>query len=233
MPSKALFLLPILFLIMVKTHAMTPQDDIKEQVRQFALNEVESVMSNFDEVQVDMAYLDRRIKLQTCENPVNIEKRYGQVNQGRITVEISCDSPAYWKIRTPVRIQIFKDIIVATDLLRKEHLIQADDIIMKRQDITHAAKGYYELPEEIIGKVVYRTIRQGTIIKPSMIKEPTLIERGDIVNIISQGKGITVRTKGIALKEGIKGELITVKNPTSNRTIEAVVTSKGTVSVSL
>lgn len=233
MPSNALLFIPLFFLIVIKAHASDFAADLKEQVRQFALAEAESVLTHFDEIEVDMAYLDRRIRLRECQEPVSIEKRYGHVSQGRITVEISCQKPQYWKIRTPVKIQIFKDIFVATNLLRRGHIVQDNDITLKSQNIAHATKGYFEFPEDLIGKVVYRTIRQGTIIKPSMIKEPLLVERGNTVNIISHRQGITVKSKGVALADGTKGELIPIKNVSSNRTIEGVVTARGTVRVSL
>jgi len=235
MSLKHYLIAPIFFLVVTKLHANTTTniESLRQSIELFAEKRINEVLTHYDEFQVNLSYLDHRLKIRPCNMPVQISKRYGHVTQGRITVEVSCQSPVSWKIRIPVSIKIFKDIYITRDLLKRGDTIQSKDIMLSRQDITHSSRGYFESPENLIGKVVYRTMRQGTIIKPSMVKEAVLIKRGNTVNIISSGKGLLVKSSGIAMKDGIKGEVIPIKNKKSKRTIDAVVTSAGTVHVNL
>ncbi len=235
MSLKYYLIAPIFCLVAIKSHANTSVsiDEIRQSIELFTEERINAVLTNYDEFQINLSYLDHRLKIKPCDQPIQVSKRYGHVNQGRITVEVSCQSPVNWRIRIPVTIQIFKDIFVTSDLLKRGETIQSRDIMLSRQDITHSSRGYFENSENLIGKVVYRTMRQGTIIKPSMVKEAILVKRGNTVNIISSGHGILVKSRGIALRDGIKGELIPIKNKKSKRTIEAVVTSVGTVNVNL
>ncbi len=229
--------IPVFCLVAVKTQAnvnkTTSIQQIRQEIELFVQAKVDEVLTNYDEVQINISYLDKRLKMKACDQPIQISKRYGHINQGRMTVEVSCQKPVNWRLRVPVNIKVFKDIFITNDLLKRGQTIGQQDIMLSRQDITHDARGYFESDHELIGKVVYRTMRQGTIIKPSMIREATLIKRGSTVDIISSGNGIMVKSSGIAMKDGIKGEIITIKNKKSKRTIDGRVTAAGTVQVNL
>lgn len=63
-----------------------------------------------------------------------------------------------------------------------------------------------------------------------LVKE-RLIQKGDLVDMQVKTENMLVSARGRALGDGAMGETIRVTNASSNRTIDAVVTGKGTVSV--
>lgn len=226
--------MPVLYLATLKSHANTTSiDAIKEAVTNFVGQDVQALYPNNDDYKVTLGYLDSQLNLATCDHPLYVSKRHGEVNQGRLSVDVRCESPTAWKISLPVQIQIFKTVAVSSELLTKGKIVQASDIALIKQNIAALSQGYYERPEDIVGKVVTRPISQGTLIKPSMLQEAILVKRGSAVNIISQGKGIRVQALGTAMQDGTKGQTVTVKNKSSNLTVEGEVTSADTVVINL
>jgi flagella basal body P-ring formation protein FlgA len=56
-----------------------------------------------------------------------------------------------------------------------------------------------------------------------------MVERGQQVVMIAQQDGIEARTMGEAMKKGRKGEMIKVKNTSSERVVTAIVDGMGVV----
>ena len=231
---KFLLFVPVLYLAVLKSHAnTTSMDELKNAVTDFVKQDVQTLYPNNDDYNVVLGYLDSQMNLTSCAHHLSISKRHGEVNQGRLSLDIRCESPTAWKISLPVQVQIFKTVAVSSELLSKGKIIQLSDIALIRQNITTLSQGYYENPNDIIGKVISRPISQGTLIRPSMIQEAVLVKRGSAVNIVSQGKGIRVQALGIAMQDGIKGQTVTVKNKASNLTVEGEVLSSDTVVINL
>jgi flagella basal body P-ring formation protein FlgA len=60
---------------------------------------------------------------------------------------------------------------------------------------------------------------------------PQVIQRNEAVTLVYEVPGIVLRVRGKALEAGAVGDIIGILNIQSNRTIQAVVTGPGAVSV--
>jgi flagella basal body P-ring formation protein FlgA len=156
-----------------------------------------------------------------------VENEFGQVSQNNVTIKVSCGQPKQWSLRVPVKIQHLKPVAVSTTLLSKGHVVAANDVNVSKQDVSLISDGYYQDPEQIIGLVVQRTIPAGNIIRQNMVKERVVIRRGELVRMVIQASGFSVEGSGVALTDGIKGQMIRVKNTRSNKIVEAVVQDTG------
>ena len=76
-----------------------------------------------------------------------------------------------------------------------------------------------------------RALSEGTELRPTMLKKPVVIKRGDQTVITAGSGGLLVRMSGKALEDGVLGEQIRVQNLTSKRTIQGEVQSDGSVSI--
>ncbi|HAA83692.1 MAG TPA: flagella basal body P-ring formation protein FlgA [Thermodesulfobacterium commune] len=71
------------------------------------------------------------------------------------------------------------------------------------------------------------------VLRKSFLNEPLLVKRGQEVLIIGKGRGFLVKTKGKALQDGRKGEVIKVRNLTSNKEVLGRVISTNEIEVML
>jgi flagella basal body P-ring formation protein FlgA len=96
-------------------------------------------------------------------------------------------------------------------------------------DIGSLRRGYFTNKDQLEGYLLQRTVKTGQVLTPYIVKAPALIKRGEWVTIISGRKGLTVTSSGEALKDGVLGDQIPVKNLRSNTKIRAWVVKKGVV----
>lgn len=205
-------------------HSLT---ELEQQIYQFVDDHVQGHADKNDEIQAHIGHLDSRLRLKQCETPLKMDIESGHFHQQNFTVKVSCQQPTKWSIRVPVKVHHYKMIAVATEPLPKGHLLSHADINMVKQDVGQIADGYFSSPDKIVGLVLQRNISAGNVIKKNMLKEPTLIHKGETVRMVLQTEGFSIESTGVAQNDGAKGQTIAVKNSRSNRVVEAVVQEPG------
>jgi flagellar basal body P-ring formation protein FlgA len=96
---------------------------------------------------------------------------------------------------------------------------------------TGAAAGPITDAETLVGRRLAVNLAAGRVILARHLEQDWLIAQGAAVAIASGGTGLSVMTAGQALQNGQRGERIAVRNATSGRVIEAVVTGPDIVTV--
>ena len=94
-----------------------------------------------------------------------------------------------------------------------------------------AAPGALALPEDAVGMVARRLLVPGRPIMPGDIGAPSLVKRNEVVALVYQNGGLTIRAEGRALSDGAAGEEVRVMNLGSRQTIVGRVTADGTIEV--
>jgi len=210
------------------THSLTELD---ETIRQFVDDNLQTHFDADSEVQAQIGHLDPRLRLQQCEAPLKTEIESGHLNQQSFTVKVSCPEPTKWSLRVPVKLQHFKMVAVATTPLSKGQVLSDSDVNMVKQNVTQITDGYFSSPDKIIGLEVQRNISAGNIIKRNMLKEPTVIHKGEIVKMVLEAPGFSIEGSGVAQNDGAKGQTIRVRNSRSNKIVEAVVVEAGVTTI--
>lgn len=181
--------------------------------------------------QVSDAQIDARLQLPACDQALDVYAQSGDIKPGRNTIGIRCSGMNSWTIYSTVMIKSFKAVLVLTKQLNKNDRIGPEHLSSENRDVGALQQGYVLNPEDVINKQITRPVAAGTALNRTHYAEPTLIKRGDQVNIQSGRAGLLITSKGIAMMNGIKGQQITVKNATSQRVIQATVENPGVVSV--
>ena len=103
------------------------------------------------------------------------------------------------------------------------------DITWESLNISQIRQSYYTLSEQIIGQEVKRNIGRGSAFINSALDAPTLIKRGESVELQSALGGIQVIANGTALGDGRLGQKIRIKNNQSERIVTGTVIASGKV----
>ncbi len=85
---------------------------------------------------------------------------------------------------------------------------------------------------DLIGKSLKRTIQAMSPIRDKDLAKETIVSRNQEVSILYKADFMTLRTSGVAIEAGGKGDLIKVRNKESNKIIDAVVQGSDIVVVS-
>jgi flagella basal body P-ring formation protein FlgA len=111
------------------------------------------------------------------------------------------------------------DVIGDADFREELRPVSATDIANPPQPV---------LPRGMVSK---RSIKAGEPIPPADLTVEIQVEKNANVLVRYERAGLTISMRGKALQSGAMGEVISVINPQSKRSIEALVTGKGKVLV--
>ena len=157
----------------------------------------------------------------------------GARSVGNSTLGVKCNDTPGWKIYVPVHINHFARVVVAKQSLPRGTVIGLADIEMIKKDLSQLNYGHFKAPNEVVGMLLKRPISRGTALSPGNLKPRQMVRRGDIITILAEVQGLTVRVKGSALADGHRGEAIRVKNQRSKRILQAEVIAPGIVKIRL
>jgi len=182
-------------------------------------------------VEVDASTMDPRLKLPVCTEALQAflppGGRIGSVS----SVGIRCQKPKPWSLYIPIRVKIFTPVITASHPLLPGSRISPGDFQTIEMDVANLPAGYLSSPEQVLNKILKRPLGMGAVFSPEIIGGAPLIRRGEQVTLLAETQGMQIRTSGKALKDGAEGAVIQVRNLSSQRIIEGVVTSAGIVKI--
>ena len=134
--------------------------------------------------------------------------------------------------RIPVRchFSVTLPVVVALNPISRGEVIDADDCVIRRMDITRFAPRPYTSISALQNKRMARSIRAGTILHDRLLFAIPVVEKGDAVSIVIRNGRITITVVGIAREHGGIGDRIWVENKNTHQLIRVEIREKGIVS---
>lgn len=152
-----------------------------------------------------------------------------RVELSRFRVDVRCDEGQGWDMAVTVKPDIYLPVVVARQGLERGHVISPDDVAIKKLNISNTRGNYVTQPDDVMGLTVKRRVRELQPLAMNQLDSPVLVERGQRVMMIAEQGGVQAQTVGEAMKKGRKGEMIKVKNQSSERVVSAIVADSGVV----
>lgn len=186
----------------------------------------------YKHVDVNVRPLDNRLRLPECTEPLSTFFPPGSNALGAVSVGVRCSGKKSWTIYARAQVNAQTTIPVLSRPLPRHSLITEGDLKMINQPAgTGNTQGIILDPSQIIGMEITRALNVGSTIKPSQLRAPKVIARGQQVVLVSGNGGLKVRMQGKALKDAAAGERVKVTNLSSGQKIEGIANADGTVSV--
>ncbi|MGC8697257.1 MAG: flagellar basal body P-ring formation chaperone FlgA, partial [Halothiobacillus sp.] len=146
-----------------------------------------------------------------------------------LTVQVSCQGEAPWRIYVPVKIMTPVTVLSLARPLAAGTQITAQDLTTQVVNANSQTSAYLTQPSDAVGQVVTRPMQAGQILTPQDINAAQIIKRGDRVTLIAGGDGVSVSAEGIAQGSAGAGQRLMVKNSRSGAQIEGIVRDAHTV----
>jgi len=143
-----------------------------------------------------------------------------------ITVKVSCPAPA-WTIYVPVRLHQWRRVVVAAAALPPNRPLTAADLTMARIDTATLPSAPVAEPAQVVGKLLRTNVPAASPILAAQLEAPVLIHRDQKVLVTLNDGAITVKTTLVAEQDGRAGDIIALRNPSSQKVIHATVTADG------
>lgn len=131
--------------------------------------------------------------------------------------------PAYSveRVATAVRV-IYPGQTIEADMVK---------IVALKREMPNAARSIQSL-DALVGKVAAKTILPNRLILPSAVIEGNIVEAGQNVRVVYETAAISISLVGVALQDGIIGDVIRIRNQDSARIITGRISDDGTIYVS-
>lgn len=224
---KALAIASLLAAGQVTAAPTQPVQAIRDSVTQF----VGAVLEPGGRYEVVVAQIDPRLQLAMCAQPLQAFAQSGEIKPGRNTVGVRCQGEKGWTVYSVATVKAFKQVAILNKSLRRNDVIRAEYLNFEIRDAGLMQAGYVTDASQVVDKQAVRNIPAGSVLNRQHYAEPTLVRRGERVNIQSGKFGMLITAAGTALNDGTEGQRISVKNLSSQRVIQAVVVGSGQVTV--
>jgi len=126
--------------------------------------------------------------------------------------------------------RVLQNVVVTTKAVQFGQRLRAEDLKIERRDVTYAFDRPVEL-KQAIGKQVRRTLPVGEMVLELALEEALLVKRGQTVKAVLVDEGWSLTIQGIAQENGRLGDLVSLRNPASDKILTGKITGEGEVSV--
>ena len=148
-----------------------------------------------------------------------------------VSMEVLVDGVPFRTIKCQFKVHIFDRVAVAARPILAGEPLSASDFRFEEQEIGARGKNFLTERDEIVGKVLSRSVGIGSPIWKSMLRTPDILKAGAPVTLVSRVNGVEVKMDGIALEAGPEGKVIRVKNATSKKVLRGRILDASTVEI--
>lgn len=168
------------------------------------------------------------------EGETKIElNKLGQPQRGKIplraTVFVNGQPEARFLLTAIV--DDWREVPVLNAPLERGMMIKPSDIEMVRLNLFKQPEGIAENASDVVGRRVTRNLSAGETIRSKFIDIPPTVPKGKTVTMNYRSAGIQATALGIAMDDGLDGEVIRVKNSSSRKIVRARISGPEQVEV--
>lgn len=175
--------------------------------------------------------LDKRLKLKACEASLtfSLSGKQKQIRRNG-TIRAACAGSSPWQVFIPYQAIKLTNVLIALRDIEKGEQLTELDVKTEQHDLFQTRNASYTSPSQIVGTYAKTAIRRGDTINSRTLCS---VCKGQPITIIAVGSGLELKTDGLALQDGIPGQVIRVENTHSGRTIKARIVSAGRVQINI
>lgn len=153
----------------------------------------------------------------------------GETGTGTVTAQVrvksSRKSDSDTMLWVMARVDVQVPTLVTNHAISRGTLLSEEDL---RTELRPMGR-YLVHMDDIVGKSTRRTLKEGEPLSKTMLKTPTVVRRGDIVEAAVRGRAFVVQTKAEALGKGGVGETIRAKVLKTGKIVRARIKGPGEI----
>jgi flagella basal body P-ring formation protein FlgA len=123
------------------------------------------------------------------------------------------------------------EVAMPVRALSRGDIIRPSDLVIERQPKANVRAGTLTGLDQIIGLAARRPLRAGQPLTGADVMKPELVLKNEAVLIFYKMPGMMLSIRGKALESGAEGDLVTVFNAQTKRTLQGVVAGPGRVNL--
>ncbi len=154
-----------------------------------------------------------------------------QLGRKIIGLAILIDGHEQSRVTLSGDLQLFGSVTCLSRTVRRHTILSQDDLEIIQRNLTMLGPDFIREPRLAIGRELKTTLQPGAILYGRLLKKPTVVKRGDLVEIQANSGSLIVKAAGQIKTSGAMGDIVRVKNLMSRKEIYARVISPNKVQV--
>jgi flagella basal body P-ring formation protein FlgA len=195
-------------------------------------NFVKKIYNDDDDFRIKLGNIPTPLKGTPNVKNISFAKVPDAKGDGVCLVEIEGKNNRDRSVYVPFRVIRKTKVFILTNSGKKGDVLRTESVSARETHFNEKKPGYPSKLDDIAGRTLKKDTAAGTVITYSIIDDPVVIQKGEVVNIVAENKKLKVQTRGKALEKGRMGDSIRVKNISSDREIVGKVVSGNTILVS-
>lgn len=135
------------------------------------------------------------------------------------------------KIKAAAHVKAYDWVVMSSKSMRKGDYLQQTDVYLTLLNVTKIPRGAINRVDNAIGKHLTRSINANMPVVDIMLNEHTLVKKGQMVFLVIESPGFTIRTTGEIRGNAYVGGKAKVINFASKKVISGVLIDENTVKV--
>jgi flagella basal body P-ring formation protein FlgA len=135
-------------------------------------------------------------------------------------------------LRMNGRAAVTADVVTLSHAVERGAIIKVSDVIVERRPRAEIGREIVSNRDQVIGMAARNNLRAGQPLRTADLMKPELVQRNETVTLVYEVPGITLTVRGKAVEGGAEGDVISVLNEQSKRTVQGVIVGPGRVVIS-
>ena len=181
---------------------------------------------------------DRELRAIQVEPTAKGEPRVARINfdtrSGRFdaTLDMPTGAANRGMLRLSGRAAATVEVVTLLRPLERGALIKHADLAIERRPRAEIGRDIVTDREQAIGLAARNALQPGRPLRVADLMKPELVQRNETVTLVYEVPGIMLTVRGKAAEGGAEGDVISVLNEQSKRTVQGVVAGPGRVIIS-
>jgi len=147
-------------------------------------------------------------------------------------LEIPTGAAGFGTLRLNGKAAVTADVVTVAHAVDRGALIKDTDIVVERKPRAEVGREILTRRDQVIGMAARSNLKPGQPLRAAELMKPELVQRNETVTLVYEVPGITLTVRGKAAEGGAEGDVISVLNEQSKRTVQGVVVGPGRVVIS-
>lgn len=195
--------------------------------RQFQLGSAKDIAVTFDGI-LSAINVDPSALGEPRVTRVGYDQRTGRFDAN---LDLPTGATARGNLRLTGRAVATLEVVTLARSVDRGTVLKDGDIVVERRPRAEIAREALTDPDRAHGLAVRSNLQAGAILRAADLTKPELVQRNEAVTLTYAMPGLMLTVRGKALESGAEGDMISVVNEQSKRTLQAVVTGPGRAAI--
>lgn len=123
------------------------------------------------------------------------------------------------------------ETVTVSRTIERGAVLRAADLVVERRPRAEVIRDALAGLDQAVGQAARNTLRPGQALRSADLTKPEIVLRNEMVTLVFEAPGLTLTMRGKALESGAEGDMVSVLNEQSKRTVQGVVAGPGHVVV--